>query len=74
MVDKAERTARATRRTRWRGYLGVVCILGGLAVIAVDVPRLDVVLFSVSPGNGLHLSDALGAVIVWVGAALIWFR
>jgi hypothetical protein len=58
----------------WRGYAGVGCVLTGLAVIAVDVPGLDAVVFSVSPGNGLHLSDALGGVLIGLGTILVWFR
>jgi hypothetical protein len=57
-----------------RGYLGVALVLIGLAVIAVDVPGLDVVVLTLSPGTGLHLSDALGGLCVAVGTVFVWFR
>jgi hypothetical protein len=65
---------RRTRSARWIGPLGVASIILGLCVIAVDIPHLDAVVFSISPGNGLHLSDAIGGVAVLLGTLLVWYR
>ena len=52
--------------------LGVTLILVGCAIMVIDVPDLDVVVWSVSHSEGLHLSDLIGGAAVVGGIVGLW--
>ena len=52
--------------------LGVTLILVGCAIMVIDVPDLDVVVWSVSHSEGLHLSDLIGGAAVVGGLVGLW--
>jgi hypothetical protein len=52
--------------------LGATFILVGCAIMVIDVPHLDVVVWSVASDEGLHLSDLIGAAAVVAGIVTLW--
>ena len=62
-------------RGYFRGLLGLAVIGAGVAVVGLNIrPSLDPVVLSLTPNHGIHLSDPIGAAIVYLGAFLIWTR
>jgi hypothetical protein len=53
--------------------IGLLLIAVGCFILVVDVPYLDVVIWSFRSSEGLHLSDVLGAAAVVAGIAALWF-
>jgi hypothetical protein len=63
------------RVSRRRGVLGLAVIGVGVAVVGLNIrPSLDPVIVSLTRNHGIHLSDPVGAAIVYLGALLIWIR
>jgi hypothetical protein len=55
--------------------IGLVAIGLGLAVVGLNIrPSIDPVVLSLTRNHGIHLSDPVGAAIVYLGALLVWFR
>ena len=52
--------------------LGATLILVGCAIMVIDVPHLDVVVWSVASNEGLHLSDLIGGAAVVGGIVRLW--
>ena len=52
--------------------LGATLILVGCAIMIIDVPHLDVVVWSVTSKEGLHLSDLIGGAAVVAGIVMLW--
>ena len=52
--------------------LGATFILVGCAIMVIDVPHLDVVIWSVAHSEGLHLSDVIGGAAVVAGIVTLW--
>jgi hypothetical protein len=52
--------------------LGATFILVGCAIMVIDVPHLDVVVWSVTHSEGLHLSDLIGGAAVVAGIVTLW--
>jgi hypothetical protein len=58
-----------------RGILGLVLIGLGIALVALNIRRsLEPVILTFTPGHGVHLTDLIGTIIAYAGAALIWTR
>jgi hypothetical protein len=51
---------------------GLLLIAVGCFILVVDVPYLDIVIWSVTSSEGLHLSDVLGAAAVVAGITALW--
>jgi hypothetical protein len=52
--------------------LGATFILVGCAIMVIDAPHLDVVVWSVNHSEGLHLSDLIGGAAVVAGIVTLW--
>lgn len=52
--------------------LGATFIVVGCAIMVIDVPHLDVVVWSVASSEGLHLSDLIGGAAVVAGIVTLW--
>jgi hypothetical protein len=52
--------------------LGALLIVLGCVTLIVDLTSFDVVVLSVSPAHGLHLSDLIGTAAVAAGIAALW--
>lgn len=49
-------------------------ILLGVAVLGANVRYGTRVFITITPQHGLHETDVAGAVLVFVGTGLVWFR
>ena len=52
--------------------LGAALILVGCTVMVIDVSHLDVVVWSVTHSEGLHLSGLIGGAAVVGGIVTLW--
>jgi hypothetical protein len=52
--------------------LGALLVVAGAALLTTDSLDWDVVLFTVSAGRGIDLSDVLGWGSIAIGIALLW--
>jgi hypothetical protein len=60
---------------RSRGIFGLFLIGVGLMLVALNVrPSLEPVVLALTANHGVHLTDLVGAAVVYLGAALIWTR
>ena len=57
-----------------RRVLGALLVVGGAALLTTDSLQWDVVLFTLSAGRGVDLSDVLGWTIIALGIALLWHQ
>jgi hypothetical protein len=55
-----------------RRLLGAFLIVLGCAILVVEIPSIDAVVWSFSSGEGVHLSDLFGAAVVFVGIVALW--
>jgi hypothetical protein len=55
-----------------RHWLGASFIVLGFAVLAIDVPYLDVTVLTVRHDHGVDLSDLIGAVALLTGVITLW--
>ena len=60
------------KRALLQRLLGATLILVGCAIMVIDVSHLDVVVWSVSHSEGLHLSDLIGGAAVVAGIVTLW--
>lgn len=52
--------------------VGAFLVVLGCAIMVIEVPHLDVVVWSLTSGEGLHLSDLIGGVAVVAGILTLW--
>jgi hypothetical protein len=52
--------------------VGAAFIIVGCAIMVIDVPHLDVVVWSVTSTEGLHLSDLIGGAAVIAAIVTLW--
>jgi hypothetical protein len=52
--------------------VGATFVVVGCAIMVIDVPHLDVVVWSVTSKEGLHLSDLIGGAAVVAGIVTMW--
>ena len=57
-----------------RGFVGVVAIAAGTALVGFSPNRWDVVVAILPRGHGIHLNDVLGSALLALGTALVWWR
>jgi hypothetical protein len=55
-----------------RHWLGTSLVILGFAVLAIDVPYLDVTVLSFTPNHGVDLSDFIGAAALLAGVITLW--
>ena len=63
---------RLVERALLQRLLGATLILVGCAIMVIDVPHLDVVVWSVTHSEGLHFSDLIGGAAVVGGIVGLW--
>jgi hypothetical protein len=62
-------------RAQRRGLVGLVVIGVGLVLVALNIrPSLEPVVFTLTDHHGVHLTDVVGTIVVYAGAALVWTR
>ena len=52
--------------------LGATLIFVGCAIMVIDVSHLDVVVWSATSKEGLHVSDLIGGAAVVAGIVTLW--
>lgn len=59
-------------RSLMQRLVGATVVVVGCAIMVIDVPHLDVVVWSVRSNEGLHLSDLIGGAAVVAGIVTLW--
>lgn len=54
--------------------MGLAFIVVGVLVLGANTRFGTHVILSLSQSHGIHETDVIGAVLVFVGTALVWFR
>ena len=72
MVSAVIGNCALVERALLQRLLGATFILVGCAIMVIDVPHLDVVVWSVTYSEGLHLSDLIGGAAVVAGIVTLW--
>jgi hypothetical protein len=57
-----------------KGYAGIIFVLLGCLVLALNIRPLNDVVLSAPGSHGVHISDIAGSVGVALGICLVWFR
>ena len=57
-----------------RGFVGVLAIAVGTALVGFSQNRWDVVVTTLPRGHGVHLNDVFGTALIALGTALVWWR
>jgi uncharacterized protein YjeT (DUF2065 family) len=52
-------------------WTGAALVLAGAVVLAVDLDHGDTVVVDLTASHGVHLSDALGLIVILVGLGLL---
>jgi hypothetical protein len=60
--------------TSRRGLAGLALIVVGVLVLAANTRFGTHVIVSLTPNHGIHETDVIGAILVFFGTALVWFR
>jgi hypothetical protein len=59
---------------RARGLVGLTLVVVGVLVLGANTRFGTHVIISLTTSHGIHETDLIGALLVFVGTALVWFR